>query len=147
VAGRVFLDTGPYVPSCHTDRWYLGSFLCYCVARQNLRCSQHGLGIFLLVSIDGVWSDSRPGDYEGRKDCSVINIDKWVAGYKVRAFDWVDGENIYLHIEYNRPGASLSKPPAVEKSFLIPREEEVKVRNFLHSIVIGLMEPRSSMAD
>lgn len=77
----------------------------------------------------------------------MINIDKWVASYKVRAFDWVDGENIYLHIEYNRPGASLSKPPAVEKSFLIPREEEVKVRNFLHSIVIGLMEPRSSLAD
>ncbi|MCI8525608.1 MAG: hypothetical protein HFF17_06725 [Oscillospiraceae bacterium] len=77
----------------------------------------------------------------------MINIDKWVAGYKVRAFDWVDGKSIYLHIEYYRPGASLSQPPAVEKSFLIPKEEEPKVRNFLHSIVIGLMTPRSSMAD
>ena len=77
----------------------------------------------------------------------MVNIDTWVAGYKVRAFDWVDGKNIYLHIEYYRPGASLSKQPAVEKSFLIPREEEAKVRNFLHSVVIGLMEPRPAMAD
>lgn len=77
----------------------------------------------------------------------MINIDTWVAGYKVRAVDWIDGKSIYLNIEYYKPGASLSQPPAVEKSFLIPREEEVKVQNFLHSIVIGLMEPRPSIAD
>ena len=77
----------------------------------------------------------------------MINIDTWVAGYKVRAFDWVDGKSIYLHIGYYKPGASLSKPPAVEKSFLIPREDEAKVRSFLHSIVIGLMESRPAIAD
>jgi len=76
-----------------------------------------------------------------------MNIDAWVAGYKVRAFDWVDRKNIYMHIEYYKPGSSLSQPPAVEKSFLISREEEVKVRNYLHSVVVGLMEPRLTMAD
>ena len=31
----------------------------------------------------------------------MIEIDAWVAGgYKVRAFDWVDGKNIYLNICY-----------------------------------------------
>ena len=77
----------------------------------------------------------------------MINIDTWVAGYKVRAFDWIDGKNIYLHIESYTPGVSLSQPPAAEKSFLIPNEEEAKVRNFLHSIVTGFMEPRLTMAD
>jgi len=76
-----------------------------------------------------------------------MNIDTWVAGYKVRAFDWVDGKNIYMHIEYYKPGASLSQPPAVEKSFLIAKEDEAKIRDCLHSIVIGLMEPRLMMAD
>ena len=77
----------------------------------------------------------------------MINIDTWVEGYKVRAFDWVDGKNIYLHIESYKPGASLAQPPAVEKSFLIPMEEEPKIRNFLHSIVIGLMNPCMMMAN
>lgn len=71
----------------------------------------------------------------------MVEIDTWVAGgYKVRAFDWVDEKNIYIHIEYYRPGASLSAPPAIEKSFLIPLEEEAKLNNYLHSIVVGLME-------
>lgn len=76
-----------------------------------------------------------------------MNIDAWVAGYKVRAFDWVDGKNIYMHIEYYKPGSSLSQPPAVEKSFLIAREDKPKIRNFLHSIVLGLMNPGLMTAD
>ena len=70
----------------------------------------------------------------------MINIDQWVQNYKVRAFDWIDEKNIYLHIECYKPGASISQPPALEKSFLIPKEEETKIREYLHSIVIGLME-------
>jgi len=71
----------------------------------------------------------------------MTEINTWVAGgYKVRVFDWIDGKNIYLHIEYYHPGASLSRPPAREKSFLLPLSEEPKIRNFLHSVVIGLME-------
>lgn len=71
----------------------------------------------------------------------MVEIDTWVAGgYKVRAFNWVDRKNIYIHIEYYCPGTSLSAPPAKEKSFLIPLEEEAKLNNYLHSIVVGLME-------
>lgn len=70
----------------------------------------------------------------------MIEIDRWAEGYKVRAFDWVDGKNIYLNIAYYCPGASLSAPPAREKTFLIPMEEAPKLQTYLHSIVIGLME-------
>ena len=70
----------------------------------------------------------------------MIELDTWVAGYKVRAFNWVDGKNIYLNICYYRPGSSLSQPPAVDRSFLLSLEEEPKLKNFLHSIVVGLME-------
>ena len=69
-----------------------------------------------------------------------MNIDRWVEGYKVLAFNWIDGKNIYLHIEYYRPGTSLSKPPAVEKSFLIPLEYESTVANFISSVVLNLMQ-------
>lgn len=69
----------------------------------------------------------------------MVEIDTWVEGYKVRAVDWVDGKSIYLNIAYYRPGSSLSKPPAVERTFLIPLEEEHWLRIHLHSIVTGLM--------
>lgn len=68
-----------------------------------------------------------------------MEIDTWVAGYKVRAINWVDGKSIYLNIAYYRPGSSLSRPPAVEKSVLIPLEEEHLLRSHLDSIVVGLM--------
>lgn len=71
----------------------------------------------------------------------MINIDTWEAGCKVRAFDWIDGKSIYLHIEYFAPGQSLSKPPAREKSVLLGKSEETEYRlkNYLNSIVNGLM--------
>lgn len=69
-----------------------------------------------------------------------MEIDTWTSGYKVRAFDWIDGKNIYLNIAYYKPGSSLEKPPAREKSVLIPKEEGNKLEQYLNSIVIGLME-------
>ena len=69
-------------------------------------------------------------DYEG-----------WVAGYKVRAFDWIDGKNIYLNIGYYAPGASLFRPPVHEKSFLLPKEQEELIRTNMHSVVVNLMTP------
>lgn len=68
-----------------------------------------------------------------------MDIDKWVSGYKVRAFDWIDGQNIYLHIEHFLPGSSLSRPPAREQSFLIPKEHEYLLYERLDSVVCGLM--------
>lgn len=71
----------------------------------------------------------------------MINIDTWEAGCKVRAFDWIDGKSIYLHMEYFAPRQSLSKPPAREKSVLLEKSEETeyRLRNYLNSIVNGLM--------
>ena len=70
----------------------------------------------------------------------MINIATWVEGYKVRAFDWIDGENIYINIAYYKPGSNICQPPSVEKSFLILKDGEQIVREFLHSVVIGLMQ-------
>lgn len=48
-----------------------------------------------------------------------MEIDKWVDGYKVRIFPWIDGKNIYVNVRYYAPGASLSKSPLLDKSALI----------------------------
>lgn len=77
----------------------------------------------------------------------MINIDTWVAGYKVQISDWIDGKSIYLNICYYRPGSSLSQPPAVNRSFLLPLDMEQTLRNYLHSVVVGLMEAPSSPDD
>ena len=72
----------------------------------------------------------------------MIDIDAWVAGYKVRGFDWIDGKNIYMNIQYFAPGSSLSKPPAREKSVLIEKtpENEDRIRNYTDSVVRAIME-------
>lgn len=78
----------------------------------------------------------------------MIEIDTWVAGgYKVRAFDWVDGKNIYLNICYYCPGSSLSKPPAADRSFLLPMDMESTLRNYLRSVVEGLMSTPSNSSN
>lgn len=69
----------------------------------------------------------------------MVNIDTWASGYKVRAIDWIDGKNIYLNIQYYLPGASLERSPAKEKTFLIPKSEEWKLKEMLNSVVCGLM--------
>lgn len=66
-------------------------------------------------------------------------IDKWIHGYKVRGFKWIDNKNYYLNIAYYRPGQSLSQSPASEKSVLIPLDEWENKKQFLDSIVYGVM--------
>ena len=68
-----------------------------------------------------------------------MEIDKWVAGYKVRAFDWIDGEHIYMNIAQYAPGASVEKAPAYEKSFLLQKSDEKMIQDRLDSVVQGLM--------
>ena len=58
-------------------------------------------------------------------------IDKWIHGYKVRGFKWIDNKNYYLHIEYYKPGQSLASPAAVEKSALIWFESGIVCRNVM----------------
>ena len=36
-----------------------------------------------------------------------MEIDTWINGCKVRGFPWVDGQNIYFHVEYYKPGQSF----------------------------------------
>ena len=67
-----------------------------------------------------------------------MNFDGWVEGYKVNAFDWIDGKSIYMNIQYFRPGQSLSAAPAFDKSFLIDKCDEEKVRRFISSVVLHL---------
>lgn len=48
-----------------------------------------------------------------------MEIDKWVDGYKVRAFPWIDGKHIYFNVQYYAPGQSIAQPPAWEKSVYV----------------------------
>ncbi len=52
----------------------------------------------------------------------MIDINEWVSGYKVRAFDWIDSDYIYVNIQYIRPGDKVSDP-TWDKSFLLPNNE------------------------
>lgn len=59
-----------------------------------------------------------------------MEIDKWADGYKVRAFPWIDGKNIYVNVQYYAPGTSLSQPPAIDKSALVA--DDVAGRRFVY---------------
>ena len=66
----------------------------------------------------------------------MINIDEWVSGYKVRAFDWIDPDYIYVNIQSFCSGARMSDP-AWDKSFLIPNVENNRnaLTNWRHSTI------------
>lgn len=79
-----------------------------------------------------------------------MEIDTWIAGCKVRSFPWVDGKNIYFHVEYYQPGQSLSKPPVWERTVYVADNAAGRrvVRDFIHSLVeyismmpVSLFEP------
>lgn len=66
-----------------------------------------------------------------------MNIDGWVEGYKVRAFPWIDGKRIYFNVQYYRPGQSICKPPAFDKTVYITDNAAGRriVNEFTHSLV------------
>lgn len=49
----------------------------------------------------------------------MMNINKWIGGCKVEAFPWVDGETIYVNVQYYQPGKSLHQPPLWDKTVYI----------------------------
>jgi hypothetical protein len=53
-------------------------------------------------------------------------LDKWVSGYKVRAFQWIDGKRIYFNVQYYAPGQSIERPPAWDKTVYITDNEAGK---------------------
>ena len=48
-----------------------------------------------------------------------MEIDKWVSGYKVRSFPWIDGKRIYFNVQYFAPGQSIERPPVWDKTVYI----------------------------
>ena len=65
-----------------------------------------------------------------------MEIDKWIAGYKVRAFPWIDGKRIYFNVQYYAPGQSIAKPPAWDKTVYITDNAAGQrlVNEFTHSL-------------
>lgn len=65
-------------------------------------------------------------------------VEKWVNGYKVTYFPWIDGKRIYFNIQYYKPGSSLSRPPALDKTvFLVDNDES---RDLLQNYETTLVE-------
>ena len=52
-----------------------------------------------------------------------MEIDKWVSGFKVRVFPWIDGKTIYINVAYYQPGQSISAPPVWEKTVYLTDDE------------------------
>jgi hypothetical protein len=48
-----------------------------------------------------------------------MEIDRWIGGYKVRSFPWIDGKTIYFNVQYYAPGQAISRPPTWDKTVYI----------------------------
>lgn len=66
-----------------------------------------------------------------------MEIDRWIGLHKVRAFPWIDGKRIYFNVQYYRPGQSIEKPPAWDKTVYITDNAAGRnlVYNMTHSLV------------
>lgn len=81
-----------------------------------------------------------------------MEIDDWIDGYKVRAFPWIDGKNIYFSVSCYTPGQALSQGPAWEKVAYITYDETARraMREWLHTLVraiAGLKIPEGGHAE
>lgn len=67
----------------------------------------------------------------------IMDLEKWVDGYRVHVMNWIDGKSIYINVQYFKPGSSLSQPPAMEKTAYITDNEKGRnmVQNFLSTLV------------
>ena len=67
----------------------------------------------------------------------MINIDTWISGYKVRAFNWIDNKRIYFNIQYYASGQSTEQPPVWDKTVYITDNEagQKLIQNFTHSLI------------
>lgn len=52
-----------------------------------------------------------------------MEIDKWISGYKVRSFPWIDGKTIYLNVQYFEAGQSIEQPPVWDKTIYITNDK------------------------
>ncbi len=72
-----------------------------------------------------------------------MEIDKWILGYKIRSFPWVDKKNIYFNVQYYAPGQSISKPPVWDKTVYITNN--VAGQNMVEQYTDSLVEYVSRM--
>lgn len=65
-----------------------------------------------------------------------MDLDKWIASYKVRAFQWIDGKRIYFNVQYYAPGQSTVQPPVWDKTVYITDNPAGRrlVTDFTHSL-------------
>lgn len=66
-----------------------------------------------------------------------MELDTWIAGYKVRSFPWVDHKHIYFNVQYYAPGQSYERPPVWDRTVYIVDNEKGRrvIREFAHSLV------------
>jgi hypothetical protein len=66
-----------------------------------------------------------------------MEINKWIGSYKVRAFKWIDGKRIYFNVQYFKPGQSVERPPAWDKTVYITNNAAGQrlVYEFTHTLV------------
>lgn len=66
-----------------------------------------------------------------------MDFERWVDGYKVRVFPWIDGKTIYVNVQYYAPGSSLARPPAMDKSVYVTDNEGGRnmIYNYLSTLV------------
>jgi hypothetical protein len=66
-----------------------------------------------------------------------INIDKWILGYKVKAFNWIDGKRIYFNVQYYLPGQSIERPPVWDKTVFITENDNgyKLINDFIYTLV------------
>ena len=66
-----------------------------------------------------------------------MEIDRWISGYEVRSFPWIDNKRIYFNVQYYIPGQSIEKPPVWDKTVYITDNEagQKLVNDFTDSLV------------
>jgi hypothetical protein len=67
-----------------------------------------------------------------------MELDIWVGTYKVRVFPWIDGKRIYCNVRYYKPGQSIEKEPAWDKTVYIT--DNAAGRNLLFNFTDSLIE-------
>jgi hypothetical protein len=75
--------------------------------------------------------------HDGEKGERAMEIDRWIGGFKVRSFPWIDGKRLYINVQYFAPGQSISQPPLWDKTVYLADNAEGQriMRDYLHSLV------------
>jgi len=39
-------------------------------------------------------------NFQGGKEVTKMELDRWIGSYNVRSFPWIDGKRIYFNVQY-----------------------------------------------